>query len=359
MTRIFTKLSAILILLVFVISCETDFDTITEYEDITVVYGLLDQHKQDQYIKINKAFLSETDVLTYANDPESTTYSDTLLAVILQEIDANDTVVNTFVFDTTTVYDKEDGTFYSDKQVLYKLTIPEPPNEYDIVYRGQIPVDTILVWLNTENKYRLIIKNTETGKIITSETTLVDNFGLAAPFVNLSTITFNPNPYSPVSIPFEFPDNARRFEVNMDFHYEEVRNIGGVDVTSYTSRNIMSNTVSTQAGQIDHIINYSHNRFFGACDALIPYEDQVVEDSVISRTSISVEIRIAAAEENFALYLEVNEPSTSIVQDKPLHSNIENGIGIFSARSNYRAYKYLNTDITLAHLKATYPYLKF
>ena len=55
-------------------SCTTDFDTTAHYQDITVVYGLLDQTQPNQYIKINKAFLSETDVLTYANDADSSNY---------------------------------------------------------------------------------------------------------------------------------------------------------------------------------------------------------------------------------------------------------------------------------------------
>jgi len=32
-------------------------------------------------------------------------------------------------------------------------------------------------------------------------------------------------------------------------------------------------------------------------------------------------------------YIEVNSPSTGVVQDKPQYSNIENGIGVFSTRN--------------------------
>ena len=53
-------------ILFFMNSCETDFDTTTDWEDITVVYGIIDQNDSMQYIKINKAFLGEGNVLQFA-----------------------------------------------------------------------------------------------------------------------------------------------------------------------------------------------------------------------------------------------------------------------------------------------------
>ena len=40
---------------------------------------------------------------------------------------------------------------------------PEFPIGYEIIYWGQTPVDSIPIWLNTDNTYKLIIKNPETG----------------------------------------------------------------------------------------------------------------------------------------------------------------------------------------------------
>ena len=73
---------------------------------------------------------------------------------------------------------------------------------------------------------------------------------------------------------------------------------------------------------------------------------------------VLLEITISAAEENFSLYLEVNEPSTSIVQDKPQFSNIENGLGIFSSRAYTKTFKKVHPE-SMAYLMALYPYLKF
>lgn len=355
MSRIYTKLSGIFILLVFVISCETDFDMTTNYEDITVVYGLLDQQQQTQFLKINKAFLSETDVLTFANDPDSLNYPYPL-DVYIQEINANGDVVNTYEFDTTTVYDKEDGIFYSDEQYLYKYTATDPPLGYEVVtLGGGFPVDTIRLWLNSENTYKLFIKNPASGKEITSETTLVSNFGLKLPFLNLTVITFEMEPYSHKKITWQVPYNAGRFEVIMLFHYGEVRS--GAD-TSYNYIELSSNTITIEEGESESSIYYYDDTFFTSCDHLIPYADPLKEAEILSRFSSFIEIKIAAAENNFAQYLEINEPSTSIVQDRPQFSNIENGIGIFSGRSNYNNFKKLSGP-TSVKLSQYYPHLKF
>jgi hypothetical protein len=355
MSRTFTKLSGIFILLVFVISCETDFYTTAEYEDITVVYGLLDQQQGEQYIKINKAFLSETDVLTYAQNADSSNYP-FQLEVSLQEINENGNVVNTYTFDTTTIYNKEPGVFYSPEQILYKWNAPEWPISYDIVYWGQNPVDTIPVWLNTDNTYKLVIKNPETGKEIKAETSLVDKFALTSPIPYTSTITFVPDPFQPRAFRWNNPDNGGRYEINMEFEYGELK-VGSTD-TVYKTINIMSNTVTTQPGENEAVVYFSDDRFYTACDILIPYDDPALESQIQARFSSFIIINITAAEENFALYLEVNEPSTSIVQDKPQFSNVENGIGIFSARSNYTSLKKLNSQ-SASYLIADYPHLKF
>ena len=53
----------ILLLLSFITACETDFDVNAPYQDITIVYGILDIDDSISYVKINKAFLGEGDAI--------------------------------------------------------------------------------------------------------------------------------------------------------------------------------------------------------------------------------------------------------------------------------------------------------
>ncbi len=60
---------------VFFVACETDFELNASWKEVTVVYGLLDQSQQQQYIKINKAYLGEGDALQMASVTDSSHYT--------------------------------------------------------------------------------------------------------------------------------------------------------------------------------------------------------------------------------------------------------------------------------------------
>ena len=67
-------------------SCETDFDVNAEWEDVTIVYGLIDPNIEDQLIKINKAFLGEGDALQMASISDSSNYNPSDLLVRIHRI---------------------------------------------------------------------------------------------------------------------------------------------------------------------------------------------------------------------------------------------------------------------------------
>ena len=59
------------LMVLYVVSCEEDFDINAPYQDITVVYGLIDQGQDSIFLKINKAFLGDGDVMEMAKIEDS------------------------------------------------------------------------------------------------------------------------------------------------------------------------------------------------------------------------------------------------------------------------------------------------
>jgi hypothetical protein len=53
----------VLLLLLFASSCEENFDVNAPYKDITIVFGLLDPGEDTVFLKINKAFLGDGNVM--------------------------------------------------------------------------------------------------------------------------------------------------------------------------------------------------------------------------------------------------------------------------------------------------------
>ena len=86
MKKIYLILSVFLLILS---SCETDFDVHAAWEEITVVYGLLDQNQDRQYIKLNKAYLGSADALQIAQITDSINFLPENMEVRLYKLIAN------------------------------------------------------------------------------------------------------------------------------------------------------------------------------------------------------------------------------------------------------------------------------
>lgn len=354
MKKYFT-LSFIIGIIAIMSSCETDFSTITDWQDITVVYGLIDSKDSIQYIKINRAYLSETDVLTYAADRDSNEYL-YKLEVSIEEWTPDGTKVKTYQLDTTTIYDREPGTFYYPEQTIYKTNKPNFP--YEIKYIVEGLNDTIGVevfWLNDKNIYKLNIKNPETGKEISSETKIVEDFRITKPAFG-QTIRFVTDPVNPKEFQWERADNGAEYEFQLRFNYGELK--WGSNDTIYKYITLASSTVSAPGGSNTLSYYYWDDQFFVACESLIPYSDPAEEDEVKERFTSLVDVIVSVAEDDFALYREVNAPSTSIVQERPNYSNIENGLGIFSSRYKKVKSKKLHSE-TISDLQDLDTDLKF
>jgi len=312
--------------------CETDFETTGDWEDITVVYGLLDHSQPAQYIKINKAFLGKGNALLMAQEPDSVSYGNSL-NVRIEEWD-DDVLVQTILLDTTTVYDKEPGIFYAPEQVVYKT---QPYNLY-----GYDTVTGQYTWLNPENTYKLIIENTKSGKTVTSRTELVRDFYINKPNFGSTTINFKNMANLYYTLEWDVADNGTLYEVRIEFTYREL---------AYNSTDTVTKTLVLSKGEsiptsFQDVITYPYltSSFYGTVLDQVPYDDPAVEAGIKERYSEHVIFTISAATKELQRYIETNEPSTSVVQEKPQYTNIDDGLGIFASRYSKIRSKRLHTE---------------
>ncbi|MCX6271121.1 MAG: hypothetical protein NTU44_07875 [Bacteroidetes bacterium] len=317
-------------LLFFSMSCSTDFDINGKWEDITIVYGLLNQDDSISYVKINKAFLGDGDVLTMAQMRDSCEYPYPM-QVRLEEW-SNKTLAGIIYFDTTTVNNKESGQFYSPSQTLYKA----------VTYH----------LLNLESTYKIVVVNPKTGKIITGQTVLVYPFEVTKPRPSEKTKDFSLEGVSAVE--WNSAKNGRRYQLMIRFNYKELPVSGGNDTVfksvdwlfpSYKSTNIN--------GGEEMRLTYSNPFFYELIKSKItanPNLKRFVGKKGHSETDFgAIEFIFSVASDELSTYLDVYEPSNGLIQEKPDYTNIENGLGIFSSRSQvFRTFK-LN-DLTKARI---------
>ncbi|MCK4677206.1 MAG: hypothetical protein KAT48_03665 [Bacteroidales bacterium] len=307
------RFQSIIISFLILGSCSTDIDMIAEWKDITVVYSLLNQTDSISYVKVNKAFLGDTNALYMAQEPDSSSYGDALTVQMEQWKWGG--VIRTFDFDTTTIYNKEPGIFYNPEQVIYQSVTHDQFDE--------------------ESEYKLIITNQNTGKVITAQTSLVHDFMILKPPLNHPThptIMFPDNSFAK-DVEWVSAKNGRRYEVIMRFNYKEKLFTNPDTLFKSVDYPFTTRRSKTTEGGENMLIQFANENFYIFLQSAIPYEPEM-EAEVDSRVSMKVDFLYSVAGEEFNTYMVVNEPSNSIIQDRPEYTNIINGIGIFSCRYN-------------------------
>tara|TARA_B100001142_G_scaffold175678_1_gene175296 strand:+ start:565 stop:1578 length:1014 start_codon:yes stop_codon:yes gene_type:complete len=328
MKRIYLILSVFSILF---ISCETDVDVNAQWEEIVVVYGLLDQDQELQFVKVNKAFLGDDAAYIMAQQSDSFNlhyeYPDAII-VSLHELNGQDTAWTRVLRDTILEREEiDDPIFATDNNVVYYLETNQ----------GE---------LNKDREYVLTVENTQTGNFVYSKTELVPPFTFDD-FDGTSGSIGNPTPAklnfhqwnqdqeaNTAVSKFEWYDydDAAIFQFGLRFHYKE----DGEDKSIYWRQ-------SEVYEDIEKMFLYGND----FCNFL---ESNLDADGS-SREFISIDIEMTVGSQDLKTYVLVNKPSTSIVQERPQFSNIQNGIGLFSSR-----YSLLIENIDLS--PTTYDYLR-
>ncbi len=314
------------ITILFYSACKTDFNPNASWKDITIVYGLLSQNDSVHYIKINKAFLGQGNELVMAQNPDSSNYGNNLTVWV--EEWKNSSKSNSWNLDTTTIYNKEPGVFYYPKQVVYKFAAKLDSVDADV-------------------DYRLFIKNNKTGKLVSSHTGLVQKFDVLKPVpstpTHLSTVNFDHTGFLQ-QVEWDPSYYGKLYQLDILFTYSEKNTITGNTVVKTIDWNLGTQTTAGTSGTDNPLeIDFLGSSFFGFLQANIPVSPNVVRSANIYPLAYI----FSAGADNLNTYIEVNAPSTSIVQDRPEFTNITNGYGIFSSRYEQKQYHFLEGDSLL------------
>lgn len=303
-------LGSIVIATLLLSACSTDLSVIGDGKETMVVYGLLDKSQLKQYIKINKAFLGEGNALEYAQIKDSTQYSAPLTVTIKKIHNGNVAQTYSLIPDNTIA--KDSGIFYGPDQTNSVYTFDSPSGTFDI-----------------NDTYELLVKNGETGTQVSSSTVLVGD----------ATFT-SPAPTSPFfgfilssNVNYEFPvrwntgENARVYQLTIRLNY--------IDST------LTGNTTK----QLDWIFPEQKTDKITGGDAMrndFPGENFLrfignqLSDytGLLGRRVLNAQMILVAGSDDLSTFIDVNKPSTGLVQERPEYTNISNGLGVFASRYN-------------------------
>lgn len=290
-----------------IVSCETDFDVIADYKEVAIVYGLLNQNDSIQYLRINKAFLGEGNALTYAQVADSSSFGADITVKLTETTPGG--IKKEILFDTVTLFNKQEGDFYSPGQLFYASKEK----------------------LNENNTYELKVVNKKTSYEVSSQTNLIHNFTITKPASGAKTLSMKRSITTSQKFTWKNAENGKRYQFKFIFNYKEL-GISG-DTTYHKIEWIFpEKTTENTDGSGESEVSYLNEDFYKLCESKIPYTPQSTEDDVLKRFASNCDLEVTAIGDEFNTYIEANGPTTGVLMEKPNYSNITNGLGLLSCR---------------------------
>jgi hypothetical protein len=295
---------------IFVSSCSTDVDVNGEWNDIPIVYCVLDHSSEYQYVKVNKSFLGPVPASVMAQISDSLFYEN--VNVVINEY-VNSNLTQSWTFDAVDSIQKPEGYFATDRNTIWmkKMTFTENAN------------------------YELVVTINNNQHTIIGETELIDGLRLSTPSAMQPTVDiYNYNGDGVYN--YDNGTNGKVFQMTIVFNYLEIIDGDTVDV----KKSIVwaqTKDYRTTEGASEVSGKHSALAFYNLLAANIPPAEDNVKRLV--KMPNSIEFVLVAVDENYATYMEVSSPSNGLVQEKPSFTNLNGGFGLFASRFNVNVTK--------------------
>lgn len=323
MKQTLSLLAAAFVLVFGLNSCNEDIQVSGEFTETAVVYGLLDQSDSVHLIKITRAFIGPGNSLEISQIPDSN-YFQTVSATITEQ-STNGTVTRTWnLFDTIVDTKETNGVFYAPEQLVYAFYTGGKDNS--VTPTGN-PLNA-----NATYNLRILINeglSTEfevfgTTEIVSGVSTSTDSQNFQFKFATNANTT---GEYSTASM-FVNNGNAAVLNTKLLIDYKE---FFGTDSTTQriewtwgeVPTSIGSTTTFSGQGQTFYNLIANNAASGGA--------------NVTRRNLEGITVEVVAGSEDLYNYILINQPSSSLAQNKPTFTNLTATndhpvIGLFSSR---------------------------
>ncbi len=331
-----TRFIVLLAIIITCTNCSTDFELNSEWKEVAVVYGLLDQTEERQYIRLSKAFLSEENAIEVAQIADSLYFKNA--SVVINEYDARLVFQrDRYVFDgsqrfiKTIEFQRIEAS--TDESVPQKEEGIFANNPYFLYYTEEK--------LNENMVYELVV-TTDLGNEVRALTPLVKDFGVITPRSQLDeeeppTELSLPNDNINVRFKYIGAENKRDliYDLYIEFKYREALNsdrendeVKTVNYTAFKNKaadNFQGNSTLAHSISTDNLLTF------------LAREVGVENSSAYYRTLFNPTFKFSffagsRTLKEFSEVANVSENSVNAGSAKPIYTNIENGIGLFGSR---------------------------
>lgn len=353
------------------LNCENDIDINADWEEIPVIYsilnpgadndcdgdGVLNLNDEDgckeNYIRIQKSFIDTRPANEMAQISDSIYYSQNQSLVWIEEICGNDTISFDLEF-ISSLEKPDDGYFSNENHHFYKFSEQ----------------------LNHECQYKVSFMNLSTGKISYATTNVVEPIDVSQwPTLQsqqgIGTTPTNgtgadglfeliiPQPgFSPIKkqIKIDPSKNGKLYKMFLRFNYVEVDQETGIKDTLFVDWNFGSKIASETQVSGDNstekiIFDFNSIQFFQHLASSIPIKDNVFRYAIVENGGIDgvvhpcLDFHFEILDINLYNYFS-SQNSSGLIQNRPIYTNIQDGVGLFSSVSTQSFYGIKMSDNT-------------
>lgn len=307
--------------LIFLASCETEFDTYIESKATPVVYGVINPDDSLYQIRLSRSFVGPGNAYNYAQNVDSIYYPEA--EVYLETYRWGKQLLQSVRLDKVQIEDREDGIFAESPNYVYQTDF------HNISLRPQQFEEMGIPYENNELVLRAIIPGYQDTIIARTELKAPPN--VFNPRSNFQRVYF----YGEIPFQMEWTHKSHNnyFEVKVIMHYREVLEDGEREATAdWVLTGIEYNENSIPGGTNNFYAYYMRpETFYSQVRASIPNDSLV-----LGRTIRNVDFIILTSDGTIREYNRIGEMADDY--HGASYSNITNGIGIFTNFSTVGVY---------------------
>ncbi len=311
MKRITSAVTALVLTLLGLSSCDNTLNVNAPWVETPVLYGILDPKQDTHYVRIGRAYLGQEGAEGGMQSPDSLYYPN--LTVVLEELNATTGAVKaTHSLSEATYVTLNPGDFTPLGYKVYQWIGSLNENSLYRVKAFKPGVTTALVSATTPLIY--------SSKFILREPSPIGGANIRMALASRSG----------QKVRWDQPKNGRLYQGFMRFHYMEMPVGKQSDSTlHFVDYPLSTITGSTMNGGTDIGTTIGFTDFYPWLAATLPSAEGKL------RWFRTIDLYINVASDDLATYISVTQPSNTIVQDKPFFTNVSGGAGIFGSRSHF------------------------
>lgn len=316
--------------LIILSNCSNDFVLIDQWKNIPIVYGVLSSSEATNYIRVEKAFIDQSqDAFTLAQRPDSLYYDN--ITVKLQNEDTGREINLERINVEDIGVEREEGIFATTPNILYRFNNSDFPLQEDQIIK-------------------LSIIDGSTEEVLTEATTAI----VGQYEISESTPT-NPLQFkydTDFSISWRSDEKqAAVYDVFMKINYEEQN----PDNTSeWFEKELLWVLDQNIEREVSGTVLVPRTTFSVSGRKFYEFLAQNIDESVQTiRVLNDIDVIIDAGGQELFNYIDVGSANTGITSNQIIntYTNLSNGLGVFSSKTRVQRFSYNLHAITRDSLR--------